>query len=728
MPIAHIALDVPLDTLFEYMAVGAQAEDVGRLALVPFGRGRRVGVIVGFAETPTVEAGRLKPVTRVLRELPALPADILELARFCATYYHHPLGQVLATLLPQRLRRMPPARAEEPVWRLSSAGRAVEPGSLPQRAVRRRRLLAILKERGELSAEALRAVFPGAGRVMQEFLALGWVERGTATPRVEAPATPYPLETPPVLNPDQEAAVAAVCAAGEGFSAWLLLGVTGSGKTEVYSRLIAHTLAKGRQSLVLVPEINLTPQTEARFRRRFPQATIISLHSHLAEGERLKRWRLAQEAKADIVLGTRLAVFTPLPRLGLIVVDEEHDISFKQQEGLRYSARDLAVYRARQRGVPIVLGSATPSLESWHNACLNRYHLLRLPRRAVEGARPPRLGLIDIRREALTEGLSARLILALKERLRRGEQSLLFLNRRGFAPVLHCSACGWLAGCPRCAVKLVVHLADRRLRCHHCGHEEAIPRHCPDCGALELNPLGQGTQRVEQALRRLLPEARLLRIDRDSTRRRAALPDMLEKVAAGEVDILLGTQMLTKGHDFPRLTLVGILNADGGLYSADFRASERLFAQLLQVAGRAGRASADGEVLIQTSLPGHPLFAALAQGDYEAFATTLAAEREALHLPPFSFQAWLRAEAHSMEAVMAFLRAARACARPEGVTLYDPVPAPLARKAGKARAQLLVEADSRSALQAFLGPWLASLNALRARQVRWALDVDPVEP
>lgn len=729
MPIARVALDVPVPAPFDYLAPTALAEDVGRLAVVPFGRRTLVGVIVALAEAPSVEGVRLKPVSRILRELPPLPGDVLELAAFCSSYYHHPLGQVLATLLPQRLRRTQPAQVAEPCWRLTEAGQAVDPASLPARAAVRRRLLAALQARGALSREDLLALSPGAPRALRDFLARGWVEQASAPLKVEAPAAVYPAQTPPPLTGDQQAALDAVRTAGPGFVPWLLLGVTGSGKTEIYLRLIAEVLAQGRQALVLVPEINLTPQTEARFRSRFPEALIVSLHSHLAEGERLRHWLLAAQGRAAIVLGTRLAVFTPMPELGLIVVDEEHDASFKQQDGLRYSARDVAVFRARQRGVPVILGSATPSLESWHNAVNGRYRLLRLATRAVAAARPPRLSLIDLRREPVTEGLTAPLVRALKDRLKRGEQSLLFINRRGYAPALSCQACGWLAGCPRCAVKLVVHLGERRLRCHHCGHESAIPRQCPACGALELAPLGQGTQRLEQTLQRFLPKARILRVDRDSTRRRDALPDMLRRVQAGEVDILVGTQMLTKGHDFPRLTLVGILNADSGLYSADFRASERLFAQLLQVAGRAGRASGNGEVLIQTAFPAHPLFTALAHGDYGEFANTLLAEREALGLPPFTFQALLRAEAHRMETTLDFLReaAARAPQWP-GVRVYDPVPAPLARLAGKERAQLLVESASRSLLQKFLADWMTALERHRTRSVRWALDVDPLEP
>jgi primosomal protein N' (replication factor Y) len=731
MKIARLALDVPLNAQFDYLAAGSgvSAEDIGRLAVAPFGRRLMVGVIVEVSDTAAVEGVTLKPLKQILRDVPPLPAEVLRLARFCADYYHHPLGQVLATLLPQRLRRIAPlGRLSETLYRLSDAGRAASVEALPARAAVKRKVLAALQASGQLSRSELAALSPSAGKAMQEFLALGWAEESSAPLVARTPTAHYTAVPAPQLNADQAAAVGAIRASFGRFAPWLLLGVTGSGKTEVYMQLIADTLAAGKQALILVPEINLTPQTEARFRARFPEASIVSLHSNLAEGERLKHWLIASEGNAQIVLGTRLAVFTPMPRLGLIVVDEEHDASFKQQDGMRYSARDVAVFRARENKIPIVLGSATPALETWHNARSGRYQLLELRERAVEAARHPEVQCIDLKREPLTEGLTAPLILALKQRIKRGEQSLLFINRRGYAPVLMCGACGWLAGCPRCTSRLVVHLKEQRMRCHHCGHEERIPRHCPSCGAIDLAPVGQGTQRLEETLAKFVPEARVLRVDRDSTRRKNALPEMLEKVHAEEVDILVGTQMLAKGHDFPKLTLVGILNADSGLYSADFRASERLFAQLLQVSGRAGRASANGEVLIQTAFPEHPLFAALRSGDYPAFAQSLLAEREQLGLPPFSSQAMLRAEAHSLDAAMRFLREAAALApTSKQVTVYDPVPALMVRLAGKERARLLVESASRTALQKFLSAWMPALEAHKTRNVRWALDVDPLD-
>ncbi len=729
MKIAQIAVDVPLDTYFDYLA-DVNEGDLGRRALVPFGRRLVVGVIVGVTSQAADPKFKLKPVREILRDVPPLPPHILNLARFCSTYYHHPLGQVLAALLPQRLRRTQAlGPITEACYHVTQAGLAMAVDDLPPRATVKRRLLAAMQTTPMFTRRQLLQISGSAGSAIRDFIAHGWVRESALPLTATRKAAALPAQAAAhALNADQQTAVDAILSAPLGFTPWLLHGVTGSGKTEIYLRAIAAVLARGGQTLVLVPEINLTPQLEARFQARFPQAVIVSLHSNLSEGERLKHWLIAQAGSAHIVLGTRLAVFTPLPQLQLIVVDEEHDSSFKQQDGMRYSARDVAVFRAREAQIPVILGSATPALETYHNALQGRYKLLSLKARAVRDAVPPTVRYIELKREKLIEGFSAPLITAIKQRLKRGEQSLLFINRRGFAPVLMCGECGWLSGCPRCTSRLVVHLKEQRLRCHHCGHEERMPHHCPTCGNLDLAPVGQGTQRLEAALTRLFPEARILRVDRDSTRRKNALADMLEKVHAEEIDILVGTQMLAKGHDFPKLTLVGVLNADGGLYSADFRAAEHLFAQLLQVAGRAGRAAIPGEVLVQTAFPQHPLFAALQQGDYAQFAHSALAEREQAGLPPYTFQAMLRAEAATLESAMRFLRAAVALAPAANlVQVYDPVPALMARLAGKERAQLLIESHSRGALQKFLGAWILALQAHKTRSVRWALDVDPID-
>jgi primosomal protein N' (replication factor Y) len=526
---------------------------------------------------------------------------------------------------------------------------------------------------------------------------------------------------------DQQAAIDAITAC-QGFQTFLLFGVTGSGKTEVYLQSIETILARGQQALMLVPEIALTPQLEARVRERFPGASIVSAHSGVADAARARAFLAALEGRADIVLGTRLAVFMPLPKLGLIVVDEEHDPSFKQQEGLRYSARDVAIWRARQRNIPIVLGSATPSLETFHHALSGRYRKLELPERALASALP-RVVLVDTRKRKLQDGLSQELIAAVSERLQRGEQSLIFLNRRGYAPVLACPACGWISRCRRCAANLVLHLADRRLRCHHCGLEAAIPRQCPDCGNLDLQPFGRGTQRLEERLATLFPAARILRIDRDSASSPRKWQALLATIQANAADIIVGTQMLAKGHDFPQLTLVGVVGADAALFAADFRAPERLFAQLLQVGGRSGRHALPGEALIQTEYPDHPLYRALLAHDYAAFARAQLEERAAAGFPPFSHQALLRAEARELATALAFLKDAVARAPSFApVTLYDPVPMRLYRVKNRERAQLLIESKSRSALHAFLNAWLPTFYAQKLpRDLRWHIDVDPLE-
>ena len=551
----------------------------------------------------------------------------------------------------------------------------------------------------------------------------------------------------PALNPAQSHAATTIAAA-RGFVPTLLYGVTGSGKTEVYLQAAAAILAAaeagaegaasavgdavgGAQILILVPEINLTPQLEANVRARFPSVAVATLHSGLAEGERLTHWLAAHLGHARIILGTRLAILASLPHLKLIVIDEEHDPSYKQQEGLRYSARDLAVWRARQLDIPIVLGSATPSLETWHHAQSGRYRKLVLRERAVKDAQLPMIKLIDMERDKPVEGLTATLIAALKLRLARGEQSLLFLNRRGYAPVIACDACGWISNCTRCTAFMVLHKLDRQLRCHHCGLEQRIPRHCPTCGNIDIQPLGRGTQRVEEGLQAIFPAARIMRIDADSTRRKGSAQAAFDQVHRGDVDILIGTQMVAKGHDFQNLTLVGVLNPDTALFSQDYRASERLFAQLMQVAGRAGRRArtADGnagEVLIQTRYPQHPLFAAVMAQDYEHFAGALLEERQQAGLPPFIYHALLRAEAKELQVALDFLQEARLCLPHEGIVMNDPIPMTMTRVANVDRAQLLVESVSRPGLQAFLTEWIVALRAMKSR-VRWSLEVDPVD-
>lgn len=568
------------------------------------------------------------------------------------------------------------------------------------------------------------------GEVILQALPAGLKRKDGVIRRQARRAETVPLLAAPPLNAEQRNAVETI-QAGAGFIPYLLHGVTGSGKTEVYLQLVASVIAGGGQALLLVPEINLTPQLEARVRGRFPEARVVSLHSELTEAVRERHWRAAFSGEADIVLGTRLAIFTPMPRLQLIVVDEEHDPSFKQQDGMRYSARDLAVVRASMTAIPVLLGSATPSLESWANAQSGRYRLLELRMRAHQAASLPAVRLLDIRRSTLREGVSDSIVAALQDRLEKGEQSLVFLNRRGYAPVLACAACGWISRCRRCAANLVLHLADRRMRCHHCGFEARVPPACPTCGNQDIHPFGRGTQRLEAWLQERFPEARILRVDRDSAKSRKQWEAMLERIHQREADILVGTQMLAKGHDFPGLTLVAALGADAALFAADWRAPERLFAQLMQVAGRAGRAERPGEVLIQTQYPDQPLYQAVVTHDYPGFAGAMLREREQAGFPPYAFQAMLRAEAPAMETALTFLAAAQAA--PEfsahtEVMAYDPVPMRLHRLASLERGQLLVESSSRRALQAFLPRWRERIEQLPApARLRWHLEVDPLE-
>ncbi|MBL8478710.1 MAG: primosomal protein N' [Sterolibacteriaceae bacterium] len=673
MNIVRVALDLPLPKLFDYLAPDSDESDIGRRVTVPFGTASRIGVIISLTQASEQPDAKLKTVIAILRDMPALPADWRELCEFCARYYQTPLGEVTSFALPPMLRR----------------------GKLPR----------MPKVAAVAPAPPSRDTAPGAGaRDMTSAVA------------------------PPPLLAAQAAAVEAIVGA-RGFACFLLHGVTGSGKTEVYLRAIDAVLRRGGQALMLVPEIALTPQLEGRVAARFPTAHVVCANSGMADAARARGFLDALGGRADIVLGTRLSIFMPMPRLRLIVVDEEHDASFKQQEGLRYSARDVAIWRAHQLDIPMVLGSATPSLETFHHAGTGRYVMLELPERAVAESMPL-VRIVDTRREKLQEGLSAALLGGLQLRLERGEQSLVFLNRRGYAPVMACPPCGWVSRCQRCAANLVLHLADQRLRCHHCGFETHVPRACPDCGNVDLMAFGRGTQRLEAMLAERFPEARVLRIDRDSASTPKKWQALLATIHAGGADILVGTQMLAKGHDFPMLTLVGAVGADAALFAADFRAPERLFAQMMQVGGRSGRAALPGEVLIQTEYPDHPLYQALIDHDYDRFARNQLEERRIAGFPPFSFQAMLRAEARAMEQALAFLAAARDAAEAlaSGITLYDPVPMRMQRLMTLERGQLLVESTSRPALQAFLAAWMEKLYALKMPAgLRWHLDVDPLE-
>jgi primosomal protein N' (replication factor Y) len=722
MPIIRVALDVPLSTLFDYTV--AEEVGVGQRVVVPFGRRQMTGVVMGCAAASDMAPERIKPVGQILHDSAPLSAELLDLLRFCSDYYHYPVGQVVLSALPAQLRSGKHVVGKRnPGYRLSASGAALDMETFPKRKVVQRRILAKLGAQ-PCSLAQLKSLSATAAAQLEALMQQGYVEQCSEVAHI----ADHSLVDAHALTAEQQQAVEAVVQS-DGFACFLLHGITGSGKTEVYVHLMHQVLQCGGQVLLLVPEINLTPQLENYFRSRFPDVSMASLHSGLSEGERLHNWQRAQAGEARLVLGTRLAMFAELPRLALIIVDEEHDSSFKQQDGLRYSARDVAVFRASQRGVPIVLGSATPSLESWHNAQAGRYRLLKLSGRALAGASLPAVRCIDINQTTMHHGVSENLLREIGLRIGRGEQSLLFINRRGYAPVLMCTACGWLSSCRHCAGRMVLHLNDKRLRCHHCGYQLRLPPVCPDCGNAGLHPVGSGTQRIESVLQERFPDARILRVDRDSTRSKRAWRAMREQIHANEVDILVGTQMLAKGHDFPALTLVGVLNPDGALYSSDFRAEEKLFAQLAQVAGRAGRAEKPGEVLIQTAFPDHPLYRSLRAHDFDGWAASQIAERKMAGFPPFVYQAMLRAEGKLEAQVYAFLNEARAAALGLGqqVEVFGVVPAALPRRANHIRAQLLVQGARRGDLQRFLRAWQPLLDALPAQKLRWSLDVDPLE-
>ncbi len=720
MPFVRVALEVPVAALFDYSVIDARGT-LGCRVAVPFGPRTLIGVVVEEDVIPVVDLARIRPA-RVLADLPPLPKHWLDLLRFCAGYYQHPLGNAIGAALPARIKAEKPL--DPALWtRYRWRGPVPAFGKREQVRADLARRLAV----GPCFGYELAGLSPKAMLHLQAWAASGEVELAPPDPLLAVDARE--------LNPEQARAVALIGAALEParFIACLLHGVTGSGKTEVYLQVTARALATGRQALVLVPEINLTPRLLEHFRQRFPASTIIALHSSLNESERSHHWLLAHTGAADIVLGTRLAILASLPRLGLIVVDEEHDPSFKQQEGMRYSARDLAVYRAKNEGIPIVLGSATPSLETFAHAQSGRYERLTMRKRAVTDALLPQVRIIDLNSARAEHGIAAPIWDAIGQRVERGEQSLVFLNRRGYAPVLSCASCGWVSACTRCTAYLVLHrkrglLSGGTLMCHHCGFAEAVPPACPTCGNVDIRGYGQGTQRLEVHLVEAFPKARVLRIDRDSTSRKGSAEALFDQVHAGEADILVGTQMLAKGHDFKNLTLVAAVNVDAALFSADFRASERLYAQLTQVAGRAGRAGKPGEVLIQTRNPDHPLFRAVVTGDYDGFAKSLLAEREAAGLPPAAYQAMLRVEAKKLELALGFLKeAAVADVAADGISIYDPVPMVLTRLMNVERAQLMVESRSRPALQAFLAEWLQWITANAPSSVRWHIEVDPLE-
>jgi primosomal protein N' (replication factor Y) len=723
----EIALDTPLRRTFDYRcppSVQPASLMRGMRVRVPFGRRRLVGVFMSVKSVTQVPTGKLRTAIEVLDDEPVLDSVLFDLLVWAADYYRHPIGEVLAAALPLALRSGGRIHDVIERWRLTAQGETEWP-SLPKNSKRLRALSAAVARQADATELAAIATTWRAG--LRELEDRGWVvhEKVSVEPVVGPHAEVTRHHT---LSTEQLKAVDEIRGAQNRFRTLLLYGVTGSGKTEVYLRAIEDIIAAGKQALVLVPEIALTPQLVDRFRTRFT-ARLAVLHSALSDGERTSAWRDARSGAAPIVIGTRSAIFAPLKAPGIIVVDEEHDSSFKQQEGFRYSARDLAIVRAQRHGIPIVLGSATPSLESLARSRKQSNDLILLPLRAG-GAQAPRARLVDLRMHAQTDGIAAPTISAIKEHLANDGQVLLYLNRRGFAPVLFCPGCGWSAACSRCDARMTLHRRANVLLCHHCGHEDRVSPRCPSC-ASETKPVGQGTERIEAAIENLFPGFPIARIDRDKIRRKGELEAALDQIQSGSARILVGTQMLTKGHHFPNVTLVVVLNADQGLFGTDFRASERLAQNIIQVAGRAGRAERAGEVLIQTEYPEHPLLTSLLQGGYTAFADKALSEREQAQWPPYSRLAMLRADGASMPSVMDFLSAASEHAQAiakASVRILGPVAAPMARRAGRYRAQLLIQAPTHAPLQNLLARWLPDLEAdQRAKKVRWSIDVDPLE-
>ena len=724
-PVVRVAVPSPLRRTFDYWApreLGACLP--GTRVSVPFGRSTRTGIVLESGVTTTVEHDQLKPILERLDPTPTLPPNSLALLEWAAGYYHHPIGEVIRTALPGALRRGTIRRPTEARhWECTDAGRQVALSQLG-RAVRQAELLATLQHAvTPISEDEFRAI-SGWRENLKRLTERGWITQVSPAPSNRVSTRQV------VLNPSQEAAVQAVRDSDARFGVYLLDGVTGSGKTEVYLSLIQDAVQRGGQALVLVPEIGLTPQMLARFRAALP-FKVVALHSDMSDTARSQAWLAARDGEIDVVIGTRSAVFVPLARPAIFVVDEEHDLSLKQQDGFRYNARDVAVYRARQEEAPILLGSATPALESLRNAHEQRYRHLPLNVRAT-GAMPT-MRIVDVRRKPLDEGLSEPLLAAVARGLDAGEQSLLFVNRRGFAPVVLCHDCGWVCDCARCDSHMVIHATVRRLRCHHCGADRPVPPRCEACGSDELVAVGTGTERGAATLARRFPTARVGRIDRDTVRRQGAMEGMLAQIHERALDVIVGTQMVAKGHHFPHVTLVGIVDADGGLFSADFRAAERMAQLIVQVAGRAGRGETPGEVIVQTHHPTHPLLQALRAEGFPAFAKSALRERAEACLPPFASLALLRGESTAREPVFEFLTQARDLARkgaevPDRLQVWGPVPAPMERRSGRYRAQLLLQSNERRTLHGMLDPWLEALSNLPAgRRVRWSLDVDPQE-
>jgi primosomal protein N' (replication factor Y) len=727
----EIALPVPLRRCFDYFApVGANPAGLqpGLLVRVPFGHQELIGII-GRVKTESVQnLDKLRPALEIIGSRPTLDSELLDLCLWAADYYQCPPGEALQTALPVLLRQGEPAQLRgEPVFQLTTEGKGLPVGAL-KRSPKQAALLAALQTRGQLNRNEL-SLLEIPRTIAKNLIDKGLVTLVNVIPDASTPSSQLLREQPLVLSDEQQTAFAQIDYSS--FQTYLLDGATGSGKTEIYLQAIEQTLRRGKQALVLVPEIGLTPQTLERFQRRF-NLPIVALHSGLNDRERLDAWLLARDGIARIIIGTRSALFTPLKEPGILIIDEEHDGSFKQQDGFRYSARDLAAVRAHRLGIPLILGSATPSLETLHNALQGRYQYLRLKARAGN-AKPPEIQLLDIRGEILHEGFAQASIDAIGDTLGKGNQALVFLNRRGYAPALECHDCGWLANCNHCDARMTVHQTPRHLHCHHCDHQRGLPKRCPSCNSSKIQPIGQGTERSEVVLQQLFPAHKVIRVDRDSTRNKDGMQKLLVDVHSGDPCILVGTQMLAKGHHFADVTLVVIIDADAGLFSTDFRGAERMGQLLLQVAGRAGREEKSGRVILQSHHTDHPLVQTLVQQGYHALADLILQERQITQLPPYRHLALIRAESKQAIAAVDFLKLARHLAEqlqaPHPLLNYlGPLPAMMEKRGDRFRYQLQINSAQRKPLQQLLSQLALQLElSPLAKRIRWSIDVDPQE-
>ena len=718
----RVAIPTPLRRLFDYLPPATPVAP-GCRVVVPFGTRELIGIVLSVESHTDVPLNKLKPITNVLDREPLLPEQILELCQWAARYYHHSLGETLIQALPKKLRQGKPAFYGTVVHWFATDSPQEKPSLRSKKQLAAVELLASNPE--GISTAELKDLGFNQG-VLKELEKKGLACTGEPTPQ---PFTEIkePLKSSHLHLNEEQAYACEVISSGLGrYRTFLLEGVTGSGKTEVYLQAISAALARGKQTLVMVPEIGLTPQTVRRFRDRY-KVPVACLHSGLNDGERMQGWLAAARGSAGILIATRSGIFTPLPHLGLIIVDEEHDGSYKQQDSLRYNARDLAIIRGQQNSCPVVLGSATPSLETLHNARHGKYTQLHLTRRAGN-ARPPTMALLDLRQQTLKDGLATALLEKMATQLDLGNQVMVFLNRRGYAPSMICHDCGTLIDCPHCDAHLTIHRYPPHMHCHHCDLQQAIPWQCPGCQGRKLQPVGQGTERIEQALGQHFPNYPVLRIDRDTTRKKMALGTMLDEVHSGRPCIVLGTQMLAKGHHFPDVTLVAIVNADAGLFSADFRGPERTGQLITQVAGRAGRGDKPGQVIIQTYNPTHPALQLLATQGYNRFADSLFAERRHLNLPPQGYLALVRTESVQPQESEALLMVLRQLGEQQGVTILGPIPAPMEKRQGRYRWHLLVQANNRNHLHHQVNAMVNYLENQRLpRQLKWTVDIDPQE-